>query len=76
MFESEVYFEPYHHVYNVMRNFDEDTFPMKNYIIDVDVSISLTNSNPKKKLYQEDVFVNGLATLNYVTSYCPYSNNC
>lgn len=39
MFESEVYFEPYHHVYNVMRNFDDETFPMKNYIIDVDVRV-------------------------------------
>lgn len=38
MFESEVYFEPYHHVYNVMKNFDDETFPMKNYIIDVDVN--------------------------------------
>lgn len=38
MFESDVYFETYRHVYNVLKLFTEETFPMKNYIIDVDVS--------------------------------------
>lgn len=39
MCESDVYFETYRHVYNVMKSFSEDTFPMKNYIIDIDVSM-------------------------------------
>ncbi|XP_065087861.1 NFX1-type zinc finger-containing protein 1 [Ochlerotatus camptorhynchus] len=34
MIESEIFFEPYHHVYNVMRNLKTDTFPMKSYIVD------------------------------------------
>lgn len=38
MCESDVYFETYRHVYSVLKSFTEDTFPMKNYIIDVDVS--------------------------------------
>lgn len=36
--ESEVYFESYRHVYNVLKHFTEDTFPMRNYIINIDVS--------------------------------------
>lgn len=38
MCESDVYFETYRHVYSVLKSFTEETFPMKNYIIDVDVS--------------------------------------
>lgn len=37
MCESDVYFETYRHVYGVLKSFTEDTFPMKNYLIDVDV---------------------------------------
>lgn len=36
--ESEVYFESYRHVYNVLKNITEDSFPMRNYIINTDVS--------------------------------------
>lgn len=39
MCESDVYFETYRHVYSVLKSFTEDTFPMKNYIVDVDVSL-------------------------------------
>lgn len=38
MCESDVYFETYRHVYGVLKNFTEHTFPLRNYIIDVDVS--------------------------------------
>lgn len=38
MCESDVYFETYRHVYEVLKNFNEKTFPLRNYIIDVDVS--------------------------------------
>lgn len=41
MCESDVYFETYRHVYSVLKSFTEETFPMKNYIIDVDVSFYL-----------------------------------
>lgn len=44
MCESDVYFETYRHVYSVLKSFTEETFPMKNYIIDVDVSYSSTFS--------------------------------
>lgn len=39
MCESDVYFETYRHVYSVLKSFTEETFPMKNYIINVEVSI-------------------------------------
>lgn len=39
MCESDVYFETYRHVYSVLKSFTEETFPMKNYIIDVDVRL-------------------------------------
>lgn len=38
MCESDVYFETYRHVYEVLKNFNEQSFPLRNYIIDVDVS--------------------------------------
>lgn len=38
MFESEVYFESYRHVHHVLKSFTEDTFPLRSYIINVDVS--------------------------------------
>ncbi|XP_062540843.1 NFX1-type zinc finger-containing protein 1 [Armigeres subalbatus] len=34
MIESEIFFEPYHHVFNVMKNLKPDTFPFKSYIVD------------------------------------------
>lgn len=37
MCESDVYFETYRHVFGVLRSFTDETFPMKNYLIDVDV---------------------------------------
>lgn len=44
MCESDVYFETYRHVYCVLKSFIEETFPMKNYIIDVDVCAFKLNS--------------------------------
>lgn len=38
MIESDVYFESYRHVYGVLKAFTLDTFPMKSYIVDADVS--------------------------------------
>ncbi|KXJ79964.1 hypothetical protein RP20_CCG027365 [Aedes albopictus] len=34
MIESEIFFEPYHHVFNVVKNLKPDTFPLKSYIVD------------------------------------------
>lgn len=34
MIESEIFFEPYQHVFNVLRGMKTDTFPMKPYIVD------------------------------------------
>ncbi|EDS36543.1 NFX1-type zinc finger-containing protein 1 [Culex quinquefasciatus] len=34
MIESEIFFEPYHHVFNVLKNLRADTFPLKSYIVD------------------------------------------
>lgn len=39
MFESDIYFEPYHHVFKVLRNLNEEQFPMRNFVIDIDVNI-------------------------------------
>lgn len=38
MFESEVYFESYRHVHHVLKSFTEESFPLRQYIINVDVS--------------------------------------
>lgn len=38
MFESEVYFESYRHVHHVLKSFTDETFPLRQYIINVDVS--------------------------------------
>lgn len=38
MCECGVYFETYRHVYSVLKSLTDETFPMKNYIVDVDVS--------------------------------------
>lgn len=43
MCESDVYFETYRHVYNVLKLFNDETFPMKNYIIDVDVNVQFNS---------------------------------
>ncbi|XP_055608362.1 NFX1-type zinc finger-containing protein 1-like [Uranotaenia lowii] len=34
MIESEVFFEPYHQVFNVLKNLNKDTFPMQTYIVE------------------------------------------
>lgn len=34
MVESEIFFEPYHHVFNVMKNLKAENFPLKSYIVD------------------------------------------
>ncbi|XP_055532191.1 NFX1-type zinc finger-containing protein 1-like [Wyeomyia smithii] len=34
MVESEIFFEPYHHVFNVMKNLRSENFPLKSYIVD------------------------------------------
>ncbi|XP_058830209.1 NFX1-type zinc finger-containing protein 1 [Topomyia yanbarensis] len=34
MIESEIFFEPYHHVFNMMKNLKADSFPLKSYIVD------------------------------------------
>ncbi|XP_053682990.1 NFX1-type zinc finger-containing protein 1 [Sabethes cyaneus] len=34
MVESEIFFEPYHHVFNVMKNLRVENFPLKSYIVD------------------------------------------
>ncbi|XP_058459862.1 NFX1-type zinc finger-containing protein 1 [Malaya genurostris] len=34
MIESEIFFEPYHHVFNMMKNLKGDSFPFKSYIVD------------------------------------------
>lgn len=51
MIESDVYFESYRHVYGVLKAFTEETFPMKNYIVDVDVSLVF------------NIFINSLFTI-------------
>ncbi|KAK4872848.1 hypothetical protein RN001_014877 [Aquatica leii] len=40
MIECSVYFEPYYHVLNALQNMDEAKFPMKKYIIDLDLDIN------------------------------------
>lgn len=47
MCESGVYFETYRHVYEVLRRFNEHTFPLRNYIIDVDVTPTYPNYIPE-----------------------------
>ncbi|XP_055607066.1 NFX1-type zinc finger-containing protein 1-like [Uranotaenia lowii] len=34
MIESKVFFEPYHQVFNVLKNLKKDTFPMQTYIVE------------------------------------------
>ncbi|XP_055377794.1 NFX1-type zinc finger-containing protein 1 isoform X2 [Condylostylus longicornis] len=36
MLESEVYFEPYNHVYKVLKSLDQSNFPLANYIVGID----------------------------------------
>lgn len=48
MCESDVYFETYRHVYSVLKSFTDETFPMKNYIIDVDVSCKFGDTKQTK----------------------------
>uniref|UniRef100_T1GPR3 Uncharacterized protein n=1 Tax=Megaselia scalaris TaxID=36166 RepID=T1GPR3_MEGSC len=36
MFESDVYFEPYHYTYKVLRSLNEDNFPLANYIVNIE----------------------------------------
>ncbi|XP_055324337.1 NFX1-type zinc finger-containing protein 1-like [Sitodiplosis mosellana] len=48
MCESDVYFETYRHVYNVLKSFTDETFPMKNYIIDVDPTPHYPTYIPKQ----------------------------
>lgn len=48
MCESDVYFETYRHVYTVLKSFTDETFPMKNYIIDVDVNPCFPSYIPEK----------------------------
>lgn len=43
MVESEVFFEPYHRVLKVMQSSRLDVLPMRRYIVDVQVTIKLTN---------------------------------
>lgn len=38
MVESDVYFEPYHYTFKVLRSLTEDTFPLVNYIVNIEVS--------------------------------------
>lgn len=54
MCESDVYFESYRHVYEVLKNFNEQTFPLRNYIIDVDVSSFV----PYPISYMSNIIVN------------------
>lgn len=48
MCESDVYFETYRHVYSVLKQFTDETFPLKNYIIDVDPAPHYPNYIPSK----------------------------
>lgn len=48
MCESDVYFETYRHVYSVLKQFTDETFPLKNYIIDVDPTPHYPNYIPSK----------------------------
>ncbi|XP_052859883.1 NFX1-type zinc finger-containing protein 1 [Anopheles cruzii] len=36
MVESEIFFEPYHQVFNALRRLRADSFPLKSYIVDVE----------------------------------------
>lgn len=37
MIESDVYFEPYHYTFKVLKSLTEDTFPLANYIVNIEV---------------------------------------
>lgn len=38
MIESDVYFEPYHYTFKVLKTLTEDNFPLVNYIVNIEVS--------------------------------------
>ncbi|KAJ8878733.1 hypothetical protein PR048_019319 [Dryococelus australis] len=50
MIESEVYFEPYYHVMKALQNMTEDSFPMSQYIVEVQ-----PGSNPPAYLHDERI---------------------
>ncbi|KAK9882468.1 hypothetical protein WA026_021501 [Henosepilachna vigintioctopunctata] len=52
MVECGVYFEPYYHVLTVMKSLDEEDFPMKNYIIDVDTTSRVPNYITKNTIFE------------------------
>lgn len=57
LMESEIFFESYNHVYRVLKELNEDNFPMKKYIIENFVSILLLHASiyPSNNLMFSDL---------------------
>lgn len=52
MVESDVYFEPYHNTFKVLKTLTEDTFPLVKNIVNIEVSSKET------KYYIQNLFQN------------------
>lgn len=60
MFESEIYFEPYHQVYTTIKNYTEKHFPLKNYIIECQIEPeypAYISQNNGKLFYKHNGYV-------------------
>lgn len=54
MFESDVYFEPYHYTYKVLRSLNEDNFPLANYIVNIEVSGFVSYTSILQRILQRN----------------------
>lgn len=52
MVECSIYFEPYYHVLKVLQQINEDNFPMKNYIVDVEKNVLHPNYGDRLTPYK------------------------